>query len=134
MLTGDLVRVRVAKQRVVPLYLDREAPHWLEAAESLLLLYREGAGMTRGELGAEINELFGGSGGKATPGGLEGRGGCRGPARSQGPRPTGRRRRSARRCPPPRPTTGSSSAQRLEGRDSGRGSAATRCSARSPRC
>jgi predicted nuclease of restriction endonuclease-like RecB superfamily len=60
MLTGDLVRVKVAKQRVIPRYLDREAPHWLEAAESLLLLFREGSGMTRGELGAEIDELFGG--------------------------------------------------------------------------
>ncbi|MHB1562252.1 MAG: DUF790 family protein [Isosphaeraceae bacterium] len=65
MLTGDLVRVKYAKQRVVPLYIDREAAHWLEAAESLLLLYREGIGMTRGEIEAEVDELFGG-GGKAT--------------------------------------------------------------------
>ena len=65
MLTGDLVRVRIAKQRVIPLYIDREAARWLEAAESLLLLFREGTGMTRGEIEAEIDELFGG-GGKAT--------------------------------------------------------------------
>jgi predicted nuclease of restriction endonuclease-like RecB superfamily len=65
MLTGDLVRVRIAKQRVVPLYIDREAGRWLEAAESLLLLFREGIGMTRGEIEAEIDALFGG-GGKAT--------------------------------------------------------------------
>lgn len=65
MLTGDLIRVKYAKQRVVPLYIDREAAHWLEAAESLLLLYREGIGMTRGEIEAEVDELFGG-GGKAT--------------------------------------------------------------------
>jgi predicted nuclease of restriction endonuclease-like RecB superfamily len=65
MLTGNLVRVKVSKQRVIPRYLDREAPHWLEAAESLLLLYREGSGMTRGQLEAEVDELFGG-GGKAT--------------------------------------------------------------------
>ncbi len=65
MLTGDLVRVKYAKQRVVPLYIDREAAHWLEAAESLLLLYREGIGMTRGEIESEVDELFGG-GGKAT--------------------------------------------------------------------
>ena len=64
MLTGDLVRVKTAKQRVIPLYIDRKAANWLEAAESLLLLYREGAGMTRAELEAEIDELFGG-GGKA---------------------------------------------------------------------
>ena len=65
MLTGDLVRVKISKQRVVPLYIDREAAHWLEAAESLLLLYREGTGMTRGEIESEVDELFGG-GGKAT--------------------------------------------------------------------
>ncbi len=65
MLTGDLVRVKTAKQRVMPLYIDRNAPHWLEAAESLLLLFREGTGMTRGEIESEIDELFG-SGGKAT--------------------------------------------------------------------
>ena len=29
MLTGDLVRVKIAKQRVVPLYIDREAGRWL---------------------------------------------------------------------------------------------------------
>jgi uncharacterized protein len=65
MLTGDLVRVKIAKSRVIPLYIDRTAAHWLEAAESLLLLFREGAGMTRGEIESEIDELFGG-GGKAT--------------------------------------------------------------------
>jgi len=65
MLTGDLVRVKISRQRVIPQYIDRDAGHWLEAAESLLLLFREGAGMTRGELEAEIDELFGG-GGKAT--------------------------------------------------------------------
>jgi predicted nuclease of restriction endonuclease-like RecB superfamily len=66
MLTGDLVRVKTSKQRVIPLYIDRNAPHWLEAAESLVLLFREGAGMTRGEIESEVDELFGG-GGKATP-------------------------------------------------------------------
>ena len=65
MLTGDLIRMKYSKQRVVPLYIDRDASHWLEAAESLLLLYREGIGMTRGEIEAEVDELFGG-GGKAT--------------------------------------------------------------------
>ena len=65
MLTGDLVRVRISKERVIPLYLNRESPQWLEVAESLLLIFREGVGMTRGEIEAEIDELFGG-GGKAT--------------------------------------------------------------------
>jgi predicted nuclease of restriction endonuclease-like RecB superfamily len=65
MLTGDLVRVKTSKQRVIPLYLDPGAAHWLEAAESLLVLYREGVGRTRGEIAGDIDELFG-SGGKAT--------------------------------------------------------------------
>ncbi len=65
MLTGDLVRVRSSKERIVPLYLNRNSPQWLEAAESLLAIFREGVGMTRGEIEEEIDDLFGG-GGKAT--------------------------------------------------------------------
>jgi predicted nuclease of restriction endonuclease-like RecB superfamily len=65
MLTGDLVGVRISKQRVIPLYIKREDARWLEVAESLLLLFREGTGMTRGEIESEVDELFGG-GGKAT--------------------------------------------------------------------
>src|SRR3954453_14825726 len=65
MLTGDLVRVRISKERVIPFYLNRESPQWLEAAESLLAIFREGVGMTRGEIEEEIDDLFGG-GGKAT--------------------------------------------------------------------
>src|SRR5271170_6828877 len=65
MLTGDLVGVKISKQRVIPLYIKREDARWLEVAESLLLLYREGTGMTRGEIESEVDELFGG-GGKAT--------------------------------------------------------------------
>jgi uncharacterized protein len=60
MLTGDLVRVKTTKQRIIPLYIGRNASNWLEAAESLLLLFREGAGMTRAEIAGEIDELFGG--------------------------------------------------------------------------
>ncbi len=59
MLSGNLVRVRVAKQRVIPLYLDRADPQWLEVAESLLLIFREGVGRTRGEIEAEIDEMLG---------------------------------------------------------------------------
>src|SRR5271157_5257124 len=65
MLTGDLVRVRTSKERIIPLYLNRNSPQWLEAAESLLAIFREGVGVTRGEIEEEIDELFGG-GGKAT--------------------------------------------------------------------
>src|SRR3954454_5334824 len=59
MLTGDLVRVRTSKERVIPLYLNRSSPQWLEVAESLLLIFREGVGMTRGEIEAEVHELVG---------------------------------------------------------------------------
>ncbi len=65
MLTGDLVRVRTSKERIIPLYLNRNSPQWLEAAESLLAIFREGVGMSRGEIEEEIDDLFGG-GGKAT--------------------------------------------------------------------
>jgi predicted nuclease of restriction endonuclease-like RecB superfamily len=59
MLTGTLVRTRVSKGRVIPLYLNRDNPEWLEVAESLLLLFREGKGRTRGEIEAEVHELVG---------------------------------------------------------------------------
>ncbi len=59
MLTGNLVRVRVSKSRVIPLYLPREDPTWLEVAESLLLIFREGVGSTRGEIEAEIDAMLG---------------------------------------------------------------------------
>jgi uncharacterized protein len=65
MLTGDLVRAKTVRGRVIPLYIDREAAHWLEVAESLLLLFREGTGMTRGQIEREVDALFG-AGGKAT--------------------------------------------------------------------
>jgi len=65
MLTGDLVRVRVTHERVVPLYLNRDSRRWLEVAESLLLIFRAGVGMTRGEIADEIDQMFGG-GGQAT--------------------------------------------------------------------
>jgi uncharacterized protein len=63
-LTGDLVRVRFSRERVIPLYLNRNSPQWLEAADGLLAIFREGVGMTRGEIEEEIDDLFGG-GGKA---------------------------------------------------------------------
>jgi predicted nuclease of restriction endonuclease-like RecB superfamily len=59
MLTGNLVRVRTSKSRIIPLYLRRDDPYWLDVAESLLLVFREGVGMTRGEIQAEIDELVG---------------------------------------------------------------------------
>src|SRR5262249_2859699 len=59
MLTGNLVRVRTTKQRITPLYLNPESPDWLEVAESLLWIVREGAGSTRGEIQGEVDELVG---------------------------------------------------------------------------
>lgn len=59
MLNGNLVRVTTSKQRIIPRYLQRESQQWLEVAESLLMIFREGVGMTRGEIEAEIDELVG---------------------------------------------------------------------------
>jgi predicted nuclease of restriction endonuclease-like RecB superfamily len=59
MLTGNLVRVKVSKERVTPRYLDRGHPYWLEVAESLLLVFREAVSRTRGEIEAEIDSLYG---------------------------------------------------------------------------
>src|SRR3712207_4777370 len=59
MLTGNLVRVRTSKARIIPLYLRRDDPNLLEVAESLLMVFREGVGLTRGEIAAEIEELVG---------------------------------------------------------------------------
>jgi len=59
MLTGKMVRVRFARNRVVPHYLDVNDPAWLETAERLLGLFREFQGRTRGELEEEQKEVFG---------------------------------------------------------------------------
>ncbi len=59
MLTGPLVRVRTAKARVIPQYLNRESVDWREVAEGLLLVFREGVGRTRGEIEAEIDAMIG---------------------------------------------------------------------------
>ncbi|MBI1321907.1 DUF790 family protein [bacterium] len=59
MLTGNLVRVRTSKLRVLPLYLNRESAEWLSVAESLLEIFRTAAGLTRGELESAIDDLFG---------------------------------------------------------------------------
>lgn len=51
--------MKLGRRRIVPLYLDRDDPYWLEVAESLLMIFREGVGTTRGEIEAEIDELVG---------------------------------------------------------------------------
>jgi predicted nuclease of restriction endonuclease-like RecB superfamily len=59
MLTGKLVRVRYARDRVIPQYLDASDPTWLEAADRLLDLFRVQGGRTRGCLQEELRELVG---------------------------------------------------------------------------
>src|SRR5437879_488654 len=59
MLTGKLVRVRFARDRVIPCYLDTQEPQWRDLAEELLGLFRTGGERTRGQLDAEIEERFG---------------------------------------------------------------------------
>ena len=58
MLTGNLVLVRTAKNRVIPRYLPH-SEQWLEMAESLLMIFRDAAGRTRGEIEEEVEELIG---------------------------------------------------------------------------
>jgi uncharacterized protein len=59
MLISKMVRVRYAKDRVIPHYLDLENPLWHEVAERLLGLYRGQEGRTRGELEQNQRELVG---------------------------------------------------------------------------
>jgi predicted nuclease of restriction endonuclease-like RecB superfamily len=59
MLTGKMLRVRYARDRIVPHYLDVHDPGWLEVAERLLELFRGQEGRTRGELEQDLVEAFG---------------------------------------------------------------------------
>jgi uncharacterized protein len=59
MLTGKLVRVRYARDRIVPHYLDATDPGWLDTAERLLELFRGQEGRTRGELEDDLEDAFG---------------------------------------------------------------------------
>jgi predicted nuclease of restriction endonuclease-like RecB superfamily len=58
MLTGKLVRVRYARDRILPYFLD-PGEQWQLVAEQLLELYRSMEGHTRGELEEEITSTFG---------------------------------------------------------------------------
>ncbi len=60
MLTGKQVRVRVAKNKLLPMYLDDSA-HWRHLAGQLLAVYRGAVGKTRGEIEGELAN-FGGDG------------------------------------------------------------------------
>ena len=59
MLTGNLVRVRFARNRVAPYYLNHDDPNWLAAAERLLDLFRGRDGGSRGELEEDLADAFG---------------------------------------------------------------------------
>jgi uncharacterized protein len=59
MLTGKLVRVRHARNRLVPMYLNPHSDDWLGVAEQLLFAYRDSTGRTRGEVEEDLAELVG---------------------------------------------------------------------------
>src|SRR3954449_5940559 len=59
MLTGKMVRVRYARDRIIPYFLDPADEQAQLVAEQLLALYRGYEGRTRGELEEEFAETFG---------------------------------------------------------------------------
>jgi predicted nuclease of restriction endonuclease-like RecB superfamily len=59
MLTGKMVRVRYARDHVIPQYLDPADGQWLQVAEQLLAVYRASTASSRGQVEEEIDELFG---------------------------------------------------------------------------
>src|SRR5438105_15517533 len=59
MLTGNLVVVRYARDRIRPVYLSATDAAWQLAAERLLDIYRSAEGRSRGELDEELREIIG---------------------------------------------------------------------------
>ncbi|HYT89743.1 MAG TPA: DUF790 family protein [Gemmataceae bacterium] len=59
MLTGKMVRVRYARDKIIPYYIDVEDTEWREVAERLLEVFRAHTGRTRGELDEELRDAFG---------------------------------------------------------------------------
>ncbi|HEY2908892.1 MAG TPA: DUF790 family protein [Gemmataceae bacterium] len=59
MLTGNLVRVKFAKNKIAPQYLPTNHGGWLGLAEQLLLGFRAAAGRTRGEIYGDLAEVIG---------------------------------------------------------------------------
>ncbi|MCI0703252.1 MAG: DUF790 family protein [Planctomycetia bacterium] len=57
MLTGKLVRVKLAKNKIVPLYIEPDNESLLALAEQILLAYRNSAGHTRGEIEDELKDF-----------------------------------------------------------------------------
>lgn len=58
MLTGKLIRVRHAKNRLVPLYVEPDDSGLRGLAEQILLAYRSGPGRTRGEIADDLTDLI----------------------------------------------------------------------------
>ena len=59
MLTGDLVRVRGSKDRIIPLYLNRNSEQWLEAAESLLAIFSRVQALTSRQQLVSAGDFYG---------------------------------------------------------------------------
>src|SRR5436305_11752608 len=70
MLTSTLVRVKIAKNRLLPRYVDPHDPATLEIAEQLLEVFRHLRGETRGELEADLRDTVGDSPGQLVHQGL----------------------------------------------------------------
>lgn len=59
MLTGKMVRVRYARDRILPYYLHAGDSVWLEVVERLRTIFQSMQGRTRGELEDELKDTFG---------------------------------------------------------------------------
>jgi predicted nuclease of restriction endonuclease-like RecB superfamily len=59
MLTGNLVRVRFSRDRILPSYIDPKDEMWQQAADRLLELFRLQVGRTCGELEEDLAEAIG---------------------------------------------------------------------------
>ena len=70
MLTGKMVRVKFARDRIIPYYLDTEKANWLELAEQLLDVFRGQESGARGEIEADLEEAFGNDPGQLVRQGL----------------------------------------------------------------
>jgi predicted nuclease of restriction endonuclease-like RecB superfamily len=70
MLTGKQVRVRYARDKVIPHYLDVEDATSLEVADRLIELFRGAERKTRGELEQELEDSFGDDPTQLVPQGL----------------------------------------------------------------
>jgi predicted nuclease of restriction endonuclease-like RecB superfamily len=70
MLTGKQVRVRYARNRIIPYYLDEKDGNWIETAERLLDLFRGQEGRSRGELEDDLTEVIGNDAGQLVHRGL----------------------------------------------------------------